>query len=133
MIRIVIDTNILISASFWKGNPYKLIELAIKKEIDVFTSIEILEEYAEVIKRDFKTSEEELIEKINWFMQILKLVEPQTIIQEIKEDPDDNKILEAAVEAKANYIISGDKHLLRLEEFKGIKIVKVKEFLENFF
>lgn len=51
-------------------------------------------------------------------------------IIEITEDLEDNKILEAASEAKADYIISGDKHLLKLKEFKGIKIVKAKEFLE---
>jgi len=49
----------------------------------------------------------------------------------IEEDPDDNKILEAALEAKADYIISGDRHLLKLKVFRGIKIAKARQFLEK--
>jgi predicted nucleic acid-binding protein len=48
-------------------------------------------------------------------------------------DPDDNKVLEAALEANADFIVSGDKHLLNLKEFKGVRILTAKEFLDKFF
>jgi len=130
MTKIVVDTNILVSASFWKGNPYKIIELAAQGKIKVFSSAEILEEFARVLKRDFKTGEEEIKERIENFLEIINLVEPKIKIQEVKEDPDDDKVLEVAIEANADCIVSGDKHLLKIKGFKGIKIITAKEFLE---
>ncbi len=130
MTKIVADTNILVSASFWKGKPYNIIKLAAHGKIEIFSSTEILEEFAKVLKRDFKTEENELKERIETFLEILSIVEPKIKINEIKEDPDDNKVLEVAIEAMVDYIVSGDKHLLKLQEFRGIKIVKAREFLE---
>lgn len=130
MTKIVVDTNILVSASFWKGNPYKIIELAAQGKIKIFSSVEILEEFAKVLKRDFKTGEEELKKRIETFLKIIKLVSPQIKIQVVKEDPDDDKVLEAALEANAHFIVSGDKHLLKIKEFKGIKIMTAREFLD---
>jgi len=128
----VLDTNILISATFWTGPPYEITILAISKKITVCTSIELLDEYARILKRDFNQDQKQIEEKIEAILKFSKTVNPTTKINEIKEDPQDNKVLEAAVEAEADYIVSGDKHLLKLKEFKGIKIVKAKEFLGNF-
>lgn len=62
-------------------------------------------------------------------LNALKITEPELKIKEIKEDPADNKILECAVSSNAEFILSYDKHLLRLEEFRGTKIVKPEDFL----
>jgi len=83
-----------------------------------------------VLKRDFKTEEQEITERISLFLEIIKLVEPKAKINEIKEDPTDNKFLECAVEAKADYIISGDKHLLKIKKFKETKILTPNKFLD---
>ncbi|MFH1663997.1 MAG: putative toxin-antitoxin system toxin component, PIN family [archaeon] len=131
MKKVVVDTNILVSASFWKGNPFMVMRLAFEGKIEVFTSIEILSEYSKVLIRDFKLNETEIQERINLFAGTLKLVKPTNKINLIKDDPDDNKILEVAFEADAKYIVSGDKHLLKLKEFNKIKIVKPKEFLDD--
>lgn len=130
MIKAVVDTNILVSASFWKGNPYRIIRLAGRKEIEAFASAKILEEYARALRRDFKMQENEIGERTGNLLKMIKLVEPKAKITEIKEDPEDNRVLEAAVEAGANYIVSGDGHLLKLKEFRGIKIIKARQFLE---
>ncbi|MBU2476300.1 putative toxin-antitoxin system toxin component, PIN family [Candidatus Micrarchaeota archaeon] len=131
MKKAVVDTNILVSASFWKGNPFRVMRLAFEGKIEVFTSTEILLEYSKVLKRDFKLNETEVQERIDVFVSALKLVKPKNKINLIKDDPDDNKVLEAAFEADADYIVSGDKHLLKLKEFNKMKIVKPKEFLER--
>lgn len=89
-----------------------------------------MEEFAKVLKRDFNTDENEIKERIETFLKIIKLVLPQIKIQAVKEDPDDDKVLEAALEANADYIVSGDTHLLKIKEFKGIKIITAKEFLK---
>lgn len=130
MIKIVADTNILVSASFWHGNPYKIMLLAAKGRIEAFASIEIIEEFTNALRRDFKISEQEISERTENFLEIIKIVKPKRKIAEITEDPEDNKVLEAAAEIKADYVVSGDKHLLKLKEFEAIKIVKAKEFLE---
>ena len=92
---------------------------------------DLLEEYERVIERDFKVPKQEKIERINVFLELLNFVIPKSKIFEIKEDPADNIVLEAALEAKVDFIISGDKHLLKKKNFKGIKIISPKEFLEK--
>ena len=133
MKRIVVDTNILISASFWRGNPYKIIALGIERKVKIFSSREILEEYAASLRRDFKTPEKEINERINLLLGFVKIVEPKTTVSVVEDDPDDNKIIEAALDANARFIVTGDKHLLKIKKFKGIEIVTPKEFLEMCF
>ena len=136
MPKAVLDTNIWLSGIFWEGNPYKLIKLAEQKKVEVFVSNAILEEIVDVLNRErkfkkymenFGYNAEELIKTI---LDISKLTVPKERINIIKEDPDDNRILECAVSCNADYIISGDKHLLNLKEFQRIKIVKAREFLD---
>lgn len=129
MIKVVLDTNILISATFWKGPSHEITLLAAKQKISCFTSLEMLYEYARILKRDFKQQENQIEEKVRGILLFSQITNPTTKINIIKEDPEDNKVLEAAIEAKADYIVSGDRHLLTLKEFKGIKIVKAREFL----
>ena len=134
-IKVVLDTNIVVSSALAiEGNPAKIFELILLEEIESFTSKEILDEIKNVLSRPkiTKRTTEDLrdfiIENFEKFSEVIK---PKIHIDEIKDDPDDNKFLECAISANANYIISGDDHLLRLKEFKGIKIVNPSEFLET--
>ena len=136
MLKAVLDTNILISATFWIGQPYEITRLAAGKKIACFTSIEILDEYARILKRDFKQEPVQIEEKVKAIMLFSQMADPLVRINKIKEDPDDNKILEAAVEAKADFIVSGDGHLLKLKCYKGMRILTAKtakEFLHSFY
>lgn len=132
MFRIVLDTNIFISGIFWRGNPYKILSKCLEKELCLIASLEILEEFQEVLRTEkkFKLDEDDISSYMSLIISNSVTVVPMQLIDIIADDPDDNRVLECAVEGKADYIISGDRHLLSLEEYKGIKILTAKEFLE---
>ena len=129
--RIVLDTNIFISALGWKGgNEYNIVKKCFKKELILICSPEILEEFKIVsLRPKFRFSPEEIDEFISALIEASEIVEPEEQLKIIVSDPADNKFLDAAVAGKAKYIISGDKHLLDLKEFKGIKIIRPADFL----
>ena len=127
--KIVIDTNFLVSSTQWDYSvSHKLLEKLIRNNTEIFITKEILEEFTEVLKRDFLYNEEEAKSLIERVLQFLTLVTPKRKIDVIKEDAEDNKIIECALECRAEYIISYDKHLLKLKEYQGIKIVRPEEF-----
>ena len=134
--KVVLDTNIWLSGIFWQGNPYKIIKLAEQRKIEVIISKQILEEVIRVLSRESKfqkfiENRKILIEDLmRTIISISNLVEPKSKINVIKDDTDDNKFLEAGVDGKADFIISGDRHLLDLGQFSGIKILNAREFLE---
>lgn len=128
--KIVLDTNILISALGWDGNPRQIFQKCINKELELITSEEQLKELKQVTdypKFEFTDKEKETF--ISIILETANFVEIKGDSKVIKEDPDDDIILETAVVANADYIISGDPHLLNLKEFKGIKILRASEFL----
>ena len=130
--KITLDTNVLISSTMWDNSvAFKLLKKLIENEEEIFTTADILDEYQKVLKRDFKYTKEET-DKISTevIIRFLKIVEINERIDEIKEDPTDNKILECAVESNSEYILSYDKHLLNIKEFRGIKIITPEEYLE---
>lgn len=132
-IKAVFDTNIYISAIIFGGNPRRCLELARDKEIELFSSKSILLELAQKLQKKFRWNKIETEDVIQGLSAFVKLVEPKMRINVI-EDKADNRILEAALEAKADYIVSGDKkHLLSLRRFKNIPIISSKEFLDIFF
>ncbi|MBI2558951.1 putative toxin-antitoxin system toxin component, PIN family [Candidatus Woesearchaeota archaeon] len=129
--KIVIDANNLISALGWEGKPKELFRKVIDKEYDLYISIKQIAELEEVMNYPkFSFSEEQKKDFLEIIFEIANIVDTKTNLNVIKEDPDDNVLLECAVEVNADYIISGDKHLRKLKEFGKIKIVSVSEFLE---
>jgi putative PIN family toxin of toxin-antitoxin system len=130
MTKVFLDTNVLISATFWEGEAYQLLIRIGKKELSGFTTHHVLDEYRKILKRDFDHSEEETDKRVEKLLEILIVVSPSQKLKVIREDPDDDKILEGAIEAKADYIVTYDaRHLLKLKEFEGIKIISPTEFL----
>ncbi len=130
MLKIVADSNILLSSIFWSGNPYKIIQRAVNQEILIFVSHQILDELRRILKRDFKIDEQEITDIIDSIALFTHFVEPKEKIDFIKEDEKDDIILECAVAACADYIVSGDHHLKDLGKFRNIKIVSAAKFLE---
>lgn len=134
--KVVVDTNILISAVFWIGKSHLLVDLIEDGNIKLYLSKEIIDEFKEILLRDkfqlrlrdMKSNVEDTLQKI---LGISEIVEPSRKF-DVVEDKSDNKFLDCAYEAKADFIISGDRHLLDLKEFQGIKIVTVNEFLETY-
>jgi uncharacterized protein len=134
--KVVLDTNALISGLLWDGNEATIIEKAEKKEIQLLISPKILKELEGVLKREKFTKrlddKEYTVEKaVTKIALIATLIEPDININEIKEDPDDNRVLECAVYAKVDFIISGDNHLLSLKRYSGIDIITASEFIKK--
>jgi len=132
-IKVVPDTNVIISAILFGGLPRKVFELAIKGELEVYLSPLILDELRDLLIRPKFGFSAEQAEKIaDEVYSISRFVSPEKHITVVKDDPDDNMILECAIKAHASYIITGDSHLLDIETFEGISIVSPAEFLEAF-
>lgn len=127
---VVADTNIFISGIFWTGASYKFIRLAETNIIDVFISKEIISELVRVLKRDFDYPDNKIKTTIYSICLYAKMIELKNIPDVVKNDSSDNHILACALEADADYIITGDYHLLDIKEYSGIKIIKPEEFLE---
>lgn len=133
--RVVLDNNVFISWIFWKGTPHEIIKLAEKNEFEISTTTEILKELFGVLKRkkfkpllkEGKTTLKEVFEKV---LELVKIYIPKVKVNVIREDPPDNKFLACAVTCQASFVVSGDEHLLKLKEFKGIPIVRPREFLK---
>ena len=135
-IKVVLDTNILISAFLWRKNLHKIFDLVKEEKIQICATKELLEEFYYVLKYPK-------------FAQVLSIIgeTPETVLREflgivrlypsltsktvlVKEDPSDDKFLLAAISAGANFVISGDKHLLKIKEFNDISIISAREFLK---
>lgn len=125
--RVVFDTNVLLSATLWdKSEAQKLLFELINGNVTIYSSVEILSEYKKVLKRDFDYTDEEIAFILETILATLTLVEAVERVQVVKDDPEDNKIIECALAAHADYIISYDPHLLNLKEYNDIKIVLPK-------
>ena len=129
--KIVLDTNVLVSGFLWKGNESKIIIKCIEGKLKNYTSLDILEEFERVLAYEkFQLTSREiegLISKVIFFSIIII---PEIKVHIIKEDLTDNIFLECALAGSVNYIVSGDNHLLKLKDFKNMKIVKAKELLK---
>ena len=131
MVTVAVDTNVLISALVGHGKPRRLVTKLLEEHALV-TSREMLAELADVLARakfaGIKSPQ------ISEFLSILVskavIVRVRQYFKIIVEDPDDDVVLSTAYQGKANYLVSGDKHLLNLKDFRGIRIVTVKEMLD---
>lgn len=128
-LKVVLDTNVFISAFIFSGKPRDILKLVIDRKIKGFISPLILSELTEVLIKKFNFE----IEKIKFLEKLInnnfKLIYPLESVDICKDRPD-NCILEAALAGNCDYIITGDQHLLSLKIFQGIKIITVAQFLE---
>ncbi|MBU0569204.1 putative toxin-antitoxin system toxin component, PIN family [Patescibacteria group bacterium] len=124
--KIVLDTNVYIASFLSKGLSSDILLLGKDKKIEVFTSAEILEEVERKLIDKFNVDKKRRQVFLDLAMRSAKIVFPSQKLEVIKIDPDDNKILECAVEAEASLIISMDKHLLKLKSYKNIGVVHPK-------
>ncbi|MBP1700377.1 MAG: hypothetical protein H6Q41_5565 [Deltaproteobacteria bacterium] len=133
MLKVVLDTNVLISAILFGGKPRQILEKAIRGEIRLCLSEPILEELGGVLRRSKFDYSPEMIQFIlTELTGIADFVNPSETIDIVLEDPDDNRILECAVGAEANYIITGDFHLRKLSRYRNIEVLNVVEFLTRY-
>ena len=130
MVTVVLDTNVLISALVGHGKPRRLVLRLLEEETVV--SMGMLAELAEVLSRgkftEIKSSQVNSF--LSKFARRVVVVTFKRRFKIVEEDPDDDIVLSTAYGGDARYIISGDKHLLKLKEFRGIEIVTVKKMFE---
>ncbi len=129
--KVVIDTNIYISAIFWGGKPREVVDLGRDKNILIFTSLDIEKEIAEKLRTKFKLDEEKVNKVLLDFATFTIPVKVTKRIQAVPDDSDDDKFIECAISCNADYIVSGDRHLLNLKGYAGIRILKASEFLSS--
>ncbi|MEK6859590.1 MAG: putative toxin-antitoxin system toxin component, PIN family [Nanoarchaeota archaeon] len=135
--KLTIDTNVLISGSLWTGASDKILEKVENKEIELILSKDIIEEFSKVlnydeIKNKIRDKGLEVRRTVEKIISISNMIEPIEKLNIVKEDKDDNMVLECAIEGNVDYIITNDNHLLKLNEFQGIKIITPQEFLSIF-
>jgi len=131
-VRVVLDTNVVASGFLWGGVPRQLLQAAREKRLHLFTSTTLLLELTDILGRAkfarklavAQLSIDRLVER---YTLLAAVVHPVAIPPTILDDPDDDQVLACALAAKAEIIVSGDRHLLDLEEHQGVRIVTVAE------
>jgi putative PIN family toxin of toxin-antitoxin system len=134
--KVVLDTNTVISGLFWKGAPRQVLDLARSGVITVFTTPELLAELADVLERKkftrlLEQAQVTAADLVYGYAALAQTIRPARIKPIIQADPEDDKVLACAKAAKADFIVSGDSHLLKLEMYAGISILTVNRFLEE--
>lgn len=131
--KVGVDSNTILSGYLFGGKPDEILHLGSKKKIQIITSSQILAECIEVLRKKFKADKRQILKFQKILNRASTSVEPRETILFVIRDPDDNKFVEAAVEGNCEYIVSGDKNLLDLKEYKDIKIVSSAEFINKHF
>jgi len=131
-IKAVFDTNVLVSAWFWGGAESRLVELAEEGTIEAFISPHLLTELRRALEYPkFRLEQSEIEGICGYYALVLRTVEPKRPINIIVEDPEDNGVIECADEVGADYIVSGNHHLLDLGRYGNTRIVRAREVLEE--
>ena len=129
--KIVIDSNIFISSFFWGGKPKEVFERVINGLDELYITNEIINEVITVMSSDkFAVNNNEIKDYIHIIEKYSVKVVVDNIIESISRDKDDDKVLQCGFAGNVDYIITGDKDLLILKEYKKIKIINPNEYLE---
>ncbi len=132
MLRIVIDTNALISSIISNGKPRQLLRLAAQKRFLLIKSEATMEEFARVLRRPkFKMTTREARKAEQAVVKLGRTVKVRSTRRVIEDDPDDDIFINAALDGRADYIVTGDMHLLELSHYGGIEIVTVDAILRK--
>ncbi len=131
--RVILDTNVFISGIFFSGPPYQILKAWHEGKLHLALSPEILDEYRRVA--------ESLVEQfpaidVGPILELLTITAEMFSAQDLPEsvcvDPDDDKFLACALASKSKIIVSGDRHLLQVSGFRGIRVVRPREFVDEY-
>jgi putative PIN family toxin of toxin-antitoxin system len=130
-VKVVFDTNILVSAVVFPGGRAEAALLRIIEEHDqLLLSKPILDELLGVLARKFSRDAEELARTAVLLSELALTVRPRQKLRVVKDDPD-NRVLECALAGRAEAIVTGDKDLLELREFRGVRVISLREYLSG--
>ncbi|TAN54042.1 MAG: putative toxin-antitoxin system toxin component, PIN family [Betaproteobacteria bacterium] len=132
--RIVVDTNVVISGLLWTGPPQQLINLARARKIDLYSSLLLIAELAETIGREqfasrIRAAGLSAAQLIEDYASLARVVIPAEIRPAVLDDPDDDQVLACALASQSDLIVSGDKGLRRLKVYHGMPIVSTADAL----
>jgi uncharacterized protein len=135
-VRILLDTNVIVSALIWGGQPLRLIELAADGTIILYTSQTLLEELADVLSRSHLVTKlvnkgKALEQVLSDFAELAVIVEPKSVPRVVPTDMDDDHVIAAALEARVDAIVTGDSDLLTLCNYKTVEIWTVAKAIEK--
>ena len=125
------DTNLYVSALIWGGKPQQLLEIALAHKVRLFISAAIMDEILEVLEEKFKHSPKRLAMEKEYIGKCTVRCVPKIKLEVVVSDPSDNKIIECAVHSRSEAIITNDNDLLRMKEYKGVRMLKVHEFMRE--
>jgi putative PIN family toxin of toxin-antitoxin system len=128
---VTLDTNIYISALEFGGKPKALLDMALEGDVRIAVSQAIIDETLETLRYRFRWKTEKLLGAEATMRAAAMFVTPTVILEVVKDDPDDNRIVECAVSSRSEAIITNDKDLLRMGVYDGIRMIRVAEFLEE--
>jgi uncharacterized protein len=129
--RVVFDTNVLLSSTLWdRSVAQRLLFKLINTNSTIFSSLPIIAEYQKVLRRDFDYFEEDIIKIMEKVLSFITLIKPTQKVDIVKDDPDDNKIIECALASKSPYIITYDNHLLKFGKIMEIEIITPEQALK---
>lgn len=136
--RIVVDTNVWVSGLLWKGLPTEILRLAETRHIEICSTTAIVTELERVleygrIQKQLDKLQLTRSDVVGFALTLMVIVEPIVLTSNISVDPDDDMFIACALAARADYIVSGDQHLLTLGQWQGIQIVTVNDFLSRHF
>ncbi len=135
--RTVADTNIVVSGSLWQGPPRQVLDAARTSKIELFTTATLLAELEDVLQREkfanrLRLAGVEAQTLVMGYAALATIVVPENIDPPvIAADPDDDEVLACAIAANARVIVSGDSHLLDLEEYRGVPVLTARELIER--
>jgi len=132
--RVVLDTNVVASAILWGGAPRQLLQAARKKRIEIFSSMPMLAEFADILgrrkfARQLAASLLTIDQIVERYAQLTSVVRP-VATPRIAPDPDDDMVIGTALAAKAAFVVTGDKPLLSIADYQGVRIVGVTQAIE---
>lgn len=130
MIRVVPDTNIILSAIFWKGNSYEVIRRGLMGEYRLISSPEIIEEVRKKLEFKFGFPEERIEQQTQILLHYFEIIDPNRKVDVVR-DKNDNKIVACAADAQAQFIVTGDKDLLILKNFESVQVITPRQFLSH--
>ncbi len=130
--KVVVDTNVLVSGVFFGGMPSRILEAWRDKRIDVVVSPDILEEYRRVGEHlETQFTDVSLAPFLALLVMNAEIIEPPDLPEQLSRDSDDDKFIACALAGGCHVIISGDKDLLSISGYRGVKVVAPREFLES--
>ncbi len=128
--RVVFDTNIMVSGLLWRGKAYQCLLLARAGVVRAVYCPEMMAELSEKLRHKFDFSENRIRAVVHDVRRFAERIEISGAIKIVVADPDDDKFIECAIIGKAEAIVSGDHHLLELDEHEGIPIMSAAEFVD---